>query len=79
MQTYENVGGASAVAAFEIGEDSITVRFTDGSLYLFTYRTAGCTNVEQMKKYAAFGHGLHGFINRFVGMYSGEKLDQREL
>jgi hypothetical protein len=74
MKSYENVGGSSAIVAFEIGDDSIKVKFMDGSVYLFTYQSAGSANVEQMKKYATFGHGLHGFITRFVGMKSGARL-----
>jgi hypothetical protein len=74
MESYENVGGDSAIAAFEIGDDSIAVRFIDGVVYLYTYRNAGSANVEQMKKYARFGHGLCGFINRFVGKETGKRL-----
>jgi hypothetical protein len=74
MELYENAGGDSAIVAFEIGDDSITIRFMDGSVYVFTYRSAGSANVEQMKKYAHFGHGLNGFIRRFVGMESGARL-----
>ncbi len=71
MTPYENQGGTSPIRAFEIGDDSILVKFTGGSLYLFTYQSAGSANVEQMKKYAMFGHGLYGFISRFVGLESG--------
>ncbi len=74
MQSYENGGGSSSIVAFEIGDDSIAIKFTDGSFYLFIYQSAGGANVEQMKKYAYFGHGLNGFISRFVGMESGIKL-----
>jgi hypothetical protein len=74
MKTYENVGGSSAIVAYEIGDDSVTVKFVDGSVYLFSYRSAGSTNVEQMKKYATFGHGLHGFISRFVGKDAGSRI-----
>ena len=77
MKSYENVGGNSTIIAFEIGDDSIKVKFMDGTVYLFTYRSAGSANVEQMKKYANFGHGLNGFITRFVGKDAGEKLRQR--
>jgi hypothetical protein len=78
MTLYENQGGSSPIIAFEIGDDSIMVKFVDGSLYLFTYRSAGSANVEQMKKYAMFGHGLNGFITRFVGMESGSKVVQQK-
>lgn len=74
MKSYENFGGDSPIVDYEIGDDSITLGFMDGSVYTFTYRSAGSANVEQMKKYANFGHGLNGFIRRFVGMESGSRL-----
>lgn len=78
MTPYENQGGSSPILAFENGDDSIMIKFVDGSLYLFTYQSAGSSNVEQMKKYAMFGHGLHGFISRFVGMSSGLRVMQKK-
>ncbi len=75
MKTYENVSGESYITAYENGEDSITIKYMDGSVYLFTYQGAGSANVEQMKKYALFGHGLNGFISRFVGKDRGKKLN----
>jgi hypothetical protein len=75
MKTYENAGEDSTIVAFDIGDDSITVKYMDGSVYLFTYRSAGSMNVEQMKKYANFGHGLNGFIRRFVGMELGSRIN----
>jgi hypothetical protein len=74
MRSYENAGGASAVVAFENGDDSITVEYVDGSIYQYTYHNIGGVNVEQMKKYAGIGHGLYGFISRFVGRESGTRL-----
>ncbi len=75
MKTYENVSGESPITAYESGEDSITIKYMDGSVYRFTYKGAGGGNVEQMKKYAMFGHGLSGFIIRFVGKECGVKLN----
>jgi hypothetical protein len=74
MIPYENHGGDSPIVAYESGDDSITVRFVDGSIFRFSYHSAGSTNVEQMKKYATFGHGLNGFIRRFVGKEAGAKI-----
>jgi hypothetical protein len=74
MILYENRGGDSPIIAYEFGDDSITIKFIDGSIYLFSYHSAGSANVEQMKKYATFGHGLNGFITRFVGMQAGSRL-----
>jgi hypothetical protein len=62
MVTYRNLGGDSNVRAFEIGSDSITVQFGDGSFYLYTYRSAGQGNIEQMKVLAMAGRGLNSFI-----------------
>lgn len=74
MRSYENAGGDSAIVAFENGDDSITVEYVDGSVFQYTYRKNGGITVEQMKKYAGIGHGLYGFISRFVGKESGNRL-----
>jgi hypothetical protein len=66
MQRYANRSGSSGVVAYEIGSDSITVRFIDGARYLYTYQSAGADNVEQMKKLAARGQGLSSFISTTV-------------
>ena len=41
MERYRNLGRDSNVAAFEIGNGSITVEFNDGSQYLYTNESAG--------------------------------------
>lgn len=41
MERYRNLGGDSNVAAFEIGNGSITVEFNDGAQYLYTNESAG--------------------------------------
>jgi len=66
MEIYKNLGGNSNVRAYEIGSDSITVQFGDGSTYVYTYRSAGQGNVEQMKTLAVAGSGLNSFIKRLV-------------
>jgi len=62
MELYKNLGGDSSVRGFEIGIDSITVIFTDGWKYLYTYQKAGRETVEQMKGLAVAGMGLNSFI-----------------
>lgn len=64
MDTYKNLGGNSNVIAYEISSDSITVQFGDGSIYLYTYQSAGRENIEQMKVLAIEGRGLNSFIMR---------------
>lgn len=40
MERYKNLGRDSGVSAYEIGDDSITVQFSTGEVYLYTYRSA---------------------------------------
>jgi len=66
MERYANRGGESGIEGYEIGNDFIKVKFSDGSTYLYTYASAGAQNVEQMKKLAQDGEGLNAFINKNV-------------
>lgn len=49
-----------------LGENSIKVKFYDGSLYLYTNNSAGSQNIRKMKELAIAGSGLNSFINRNV-------------
>jgi hypothetical protein len=66
MQTYKDLGGDSGVTGFEIGQDSITVQFHDGSIYLYTNASAGSGPIQTMKQLAARGEGLNAYINTTV-------------
>jgi hypothetical protein len=66
MERYANLGGDSGVVAYQIGDDFIRVQFSDGSMYLYTYASAGVDNIERMKELARRGQGLNAFINRNV-------------
>lgn len=66
MDRYKNHGGDSGVVGYEIADTSITVEFRDGSIYLYTYQSAGAENIERMKKLAIAGDGLNSFIIRVV-------------
>lgn len=66
MERYRNLGENSGVDSYEIGEDRITVQFTDGTIYLYTYSSAGSANIETMKALAIKGRGLNTFINTTV-------------
>jgi len=74
MERYKNLGGDSAVLAYEIGDNSIKVQFRDGSLYLYNYQSAGANNIEHMKELAIAGQGLNSFINRIVRKGYASKL-----
>ena len=66
MERYRNLAGNSGVAAYEIGADSITVRFQDGDTYLYTNASAGADTIAEMKRLAHAGRGLSSFISRTV-------------
>jgi hypothetical protein len=66
MEPYRNIAGNSGVSAYEIGPDYITVEFSDGGSYRYTYASAGQENVERMKGLAQAGQGLNTFINTMV-------------
>ena len=66
MQRYANIGGNSSIVGFEIEPTRIRVMFSDGSLYSYSYASAGRSNVEQMKQLALSGYGLNAFIMRYV-------------
>lgn len=74
MVRYKNLSGTSGVAAYETGRDSIAVEFEDGAIYLYTYRSAGRSNIEKMKSLAAVGCGLSTFIARYVRKAYAAKL-----
>ena len=66
MTPYGNLGGNSGIEAYEIGPDFIRVQFADGSVYLYTYASAGSQNIEHMKQLAVDGRGLNSFITTTV-------------
>jgi hypothetical protein len=74
MERYKNLSRDSGVVAYEIGRDSVTVKFHDGATYLYTYASAGEPNVEQMKVLAVTGRGLSTFIARHARMAYAAKL-----
>jgi len=36
MERYKNLGGDSGVSVYEIGDNSVTVHFSTGEVYLYT-------------------------------------------
>lgn len=67
MEKYKNLGRDSNVESYEIGIDSIRVKFNGTTkVYSYSYRKAGRDHVEQMKVLARNGSGLNSYINRNV-------------
>lgn len=65
MQRYLNRSGESGILAYEIGDDSIVIRFETGT-YLYNYDKPGEGHVEQMKRLAKEGRGLATYVSRHV-------------
>ena len=66
MDTYRDLNNDSGVSAYEISDDSITVHFKTGAVYLYNYLSTGVTDIEEMKKLAKSGDGLNSYIGRKV-------------
>lgn len=74
MEIYRDVDGDTGVAAYELGPDSITVQFSTGAVYLYTYASAGYQNIERMKHLAKSGDGLNAFIVKYVRKAYAQKV-----
>jgi hypothetical protein len=67
MEQYKkNNSGTSGVEFYEIENKDIIVQFIDGSIYKYTYNSAGEEAIEKMKELALAGKGLTTYINQFV-------------
>ncbi|HHJ17593.1 MAG TPA: hypothetical protein ENJ80_12925 [Gammaproteobacteria bacterium] len=66
MQRYSDVDRDSGVVAYETGADFIRIKFSDGTVYLYTYSSAGTHHIERMKALAMRGDGLNAYINEHV-------------
>jgi hypothetical protein len=74
MTPYANLSGNSGVESFEIGADSITVKFKKGGAYLYTSLTPGRIDLNEMVKRAKAGKGLSTYISTVVGKRYARKL-----
>ena len=71
---YADVDGDSSVQAFQSGPGFINVRFSDGSVYLYTDASAGPDDVSAMQQLAAAGDGLGSYIYRFARFDYAERI-----
>ena len=58
------------------GPDFIRIRFTSGSIYLYTYDSACEEDIEEMKELAKEGQGLTRFINEVQPGYVKENVSE---
>ena len=68
MTPYKNLSGSSNIESYEMGADSITIKFMSGRWkhYLYSTQKTGSAVVEQMKTLAQQGRGLNSYIGRVV-------------
>jgi len=66
MERYADRGGDSGVVAFAVGDATITVRFSDGSEYVYSRDKIGATHFNNVISRARSGDGLNAYINRHV-------------
>lgn len=66
MNRYKNLSGNSSISSYEIGDDRITVQYSDGMNYLYTNLKTGAHNIDQMKRLAVLGQGLNTYIHKHV-------------
>jgi hypothetical protein len=66
MEPYKDIGGDSGISAFELGRGTITIRFSDGGIYLYDGNRPGAAHVARMQALAVAGNGLNTYVNRHV-------------
>lgn len=75
MKTYKSSNVESQVKAYQIYKDAIKIKFTDGSIYLYTYEKSGHRAVETMKVLANDQHGLGTYITENTAREDADKLE----
>ena len=76
MEPYLDRNGTSGIAAYEIREEAIVLRFKEGGTYLYDWQKPGWHHVEAMKLRAREGRGLTSYVNRHVRENYAARLDQ---
>ncbi len=74
MHRYNTNNPDTGVIAYEVAKDSITLKFRDGSTYLYTDKSAGPAAIAEMKVLAMKGVGLTTYINQHVRNNYDQKL-----
>ena len=74
MQRYQSADKNTGVIAYEIHPNAISVKFRDGSVYLYTTQSSGKNHITNMQSLAKKGEGLTTYINQHVRDNYQEKL-----
>jgi len=74
MQRYQSSNNNTGVIAYDIVPDGISIKFRDGSVYLYTIDSTGEIHIGNMQALAEKGEGLTTYINQHVRENYREKL-----
>ncbi|PJJ79140.1 hypothetical protein [Mucilaginibacter auburnensis] len=74
MQRYQSSNTNTGIIAYDILPDGISIKFRDGSVYLYTTESTGKEHLNKMEKLARKGEGLTTYINQHVRENYAEKL-----
>ncbi|MEO8887079.1 MAG: hypothetical protein ABI367_13530 [Mucilaginibacter sp.] len=74
MQSYKSTSQDTGVIAYQIGKNSISIKFMDGSVYVYSVKSAGAKAIADMKALAQKGEGLTTYINQHVREHYEVKL-----
>jgi hypothetical protein len=71
MNKYASTSGKqSGVTGYETGDDFISVRFQDNTVYKYTCNSAGSEHIESMKQLAKAQNGLSTYISQHDPIYA---------
>ena len=62
MQNYANNGGDSGITHYQMEIDNISIKFKDGAVYTYTDNKCGKNHIDEMKRLAQHGSGLHSYL-----------------
>jgi hypothetical protein len=74
MHAYKAYNHDTGVIAYQITDDGISLKFKDGSLYIYTNKSAGPLAIAEMKVLARNGAGLTTYINQHVRGHYQHKI-----
>lgn len=64
MKAYKDFDKDSGIAAYDYGDDWISVQFKGGQTYEYQASKIGEEHIATMKKFADSGEGLNSYIMR---------------
>lgn len=73
VPAYFNKAGNSGVASYDLGAESISVRFVGGRTYVYTDASCGSRAVGVMRSLARAGRGLATYIARNKPAFAFER------